>query len=167
MNEEETRALARDELRKAFITMKGAADWYSSGYDEETHQVAWVIHDVAEKTVEGLTPEPEQEQCEHAYATDVKGRSLCQLCDEPRPSAMPDWCDACQQDKPCICAEEPVNPFSPKNTARQWADMIANLCRLAQDDGHPVWIENEGYGHPIRLRVGTDDTAPIVWGNDA
>lgn len=60
MNEKETRALVREEIREAFKSMATDAGFYSGGAYEVTVGAASVVQDVAETVVRSLTPpEPE------------------------------------------------------------------------------------------------------------
>lgn len=61
MDEEQIRALIREEVAKAFGVLRESADWYTNGYGEITEATARVIWDVAERTLSDLTskaPEP-------------------------------------------------------------------------------------------------------------
>lgn len=59
--------------------------------------------------------------------------------------------------------EPPADPFAPQRTAAEWAADVASLLEMAQSDGHIVWFSYRSGG--TQLRVGSDDTAPVVWGS--
>lgn len=94
MNADEVRALAREEIRKAFEELSERADfWRDDG--ELKSSAAYVLSDAADQVAEKLLP--------------------------PAP--------------------EPVNPFSPKHTAQEWADRIGELIRQADRDGGTMpWV---------------------------
>lgn len=53
-------ALIRKRVRESFVELAKAADWYTNGYDDATHSVAYVLKDMAERVFQGMTPaEPE------------------------------------------------------------------------------------------------------------
>jgi acetyl-CoA carboxylase carboxyltransferase component len=64
-------------------------------------------------------------------------------------------------------APEPVNPFEPKYTAQEWADLIRAVIAEAEADGYPVWVDVEEYTGPVCIRIGTPtssaDLDPVIW----
>lgn len=145
MNESEVRAVTQTEVLKAFKKLREATDWYTFGYDDETHDTAYVIQGTVDRAIQELTPE----SCQHIYKSceDAQGNggASCILCYEREP--------------------KPVNPFAPEHTAQQWADQIGELLQQAQNDGHAVWFTgNSEVGHSLRIGNGSD--APEVWGSD-
>lgn len=149
MNEEETRALVREEIRSALVQLRDDAHWFTG--DGDLHDsAAYVLRESLDRTIRELTPaEPEPEPCKHAYATNGKGASICQLCDERLPSAT-----------------ELVNPFAPKHTAQEWAEKIRPVIQRAKDDGYDLWFDTVDYFGPGPcLRVSPRDGSPD-WEND-
>jgi hypothetical protein len=65
---------------------------------------------------------------------------------------------------------EPVNPFSPKRAADQWAVILRAAIDAAEADGWTVWIDTEDYFGPGPfVRIGPPDSTgaddPIIWGS--
>lgn len=141
VNKEGIRTLIRGEISAAFALMSADADTWHNGYgsgDLES-SAARVLIDVADRVVQGFA------QVEH----------------EPEPG------DESETRALIEAACVPVNPFAPQRSASQWADDIRALIEQAQNDGHEVWIDSAD-GDPniniLSLRVGSDDTAPYIWG---
>lgn len=151
-------ALIRKRVRESFVELAKAADWYTNGYDDATHSVAYVLKDAAERVFQGMDPdpEPESESCtqhEYRYFGPHSG-SRCVSCNKPVPG----------QTEP-----EPVNPFTPKRTPKEWADAIKALIAEAGADGSELWVDVEHYAGPgPYVRIGPPDstgrTDPIIWG---
>lgn len=156
MNEEQTRALIREEIRLAFKAVQLEADERWSGFytDSAESAAAAVLRDVmfevrdemrrADKPVP-ISPEAWCTECPHRYGDHGKGN-----------------CDRCEG-RHTFVGETEDDPFAPKS-ADHYVIGIRSLIRAAEADGHTVWLGGhcEGTGHS--LNVGHKSTAdPCVW----